>query len=421
MKQEDDGKSLIKMLQILTAAFMLSGSSASGSEKVIKIGTLFPLTTPAGQQCRAAVETAAEIINSKYEGVDLPLADKAGLSDGYRIVLVHADHKENPELGKSEAERLLDKEGVYALIGCYNNEVTQRASFVAERKKKIFLCGSSNAVSLTRRGFRYFFRMAPTNETESAEFVEIINWLNKTENADLQTVGFIYGNNDFGKNAAEEGKNAAEEGEFKVVADIPFNPGSADIGNKVRMLMAKKPDIVFAACPGADYALWVRTMKKMNWLPKAVLNYSSGYQDPLTAKELGADAEGFMGSAAYSPEVAPLMPSVTAFERICKSKTGSGTPFDSDSIQEAVAMFVLAQAIETAGELDTEKVAEALRIHEWESPLSIGGKVAFATGGQNIRAKHVITQIQGGRYKRIYPSDLTDTSVIFPMKAWNKR
>jgi branched-chain amino acid transport system substrate-binding protein len=414
MKQGDDGKSLIKMLQILTAAFMLSGSSASWAEKAIKIGTLFPLTTTAGQQCRAAVETAAEIINSKYEGIDVPLADKAGLLDGYRIVLVHADHKNNPELGKSEAERLFDKEGVYALIGCYNNEVTKRASFVAERKKKIFLCGSSDAVNLTRRGFRYFFRIAATNETESAEFVEMINWLNKTENADLQTVGFIYGNDGFGK-------NAAEEGEFKVVADIPFNPGSADIGNQVRMLMAKKPDIVFAACPGADYALWVRTMKQMNWLPKAVLNYSSGYQDALIAKELGADAEGFMGSAAYSPDVAPLMPSVKAVERIFKSKSDSAVQFDSSSIQEAVALFVLAQAIETAGDLDTEKVAEALRIHEWESPLSIGGKVAFATGGQNIRAKHVITQMQGGKYKRIYPSDLTDTSVIFPMKPWNRR
>ncbi len=421
MKQQYDRKCLMNMLRILTAVFLLSGSAAASAEKVIKIGTLFPLTTPAGQQCRAAVETAAEVINNKYGGIDVPLADKAGLLGGYRIVLVHADHQENPAVGKSEAERLFDKEGVFALIGCYNSEVTHSVSFVTERRKKIFVCGSSDAVSLTRRGFRYFFRMASTNETESAEFIEMTTWLNKTENAGLQTIGLIYGNTASGRNIAEEAKNAAEQGEFKLAADLSFNPGTADMGYEVRMLRAKKPDIVFAACPGGDYATMVRTMKQTNWLPNAVLNYSSGYQDALIAKELGADAEGFMGSAAYSPEIAPLMPSVTAVERILKSKSDSAARFDSSSIQEAVALFVLAQAIETAGELDPDKVAEALRIHEWESPLSIGGKVAFATGGQNIRAKHIITQMQGGRYKRIYPSDIADTSVIFPMKPWNRR
>lgn len=419
MKQQYDGKCLMKMLRILTAVFLLSGGAAARAEKVIKIGTLFPLNTPVGQQCRAAVETAAEVINNKYEGIDVPLAEKAGLLDGYRIVLVHSDHQGKPEIGKSEAERLLDKEGVYALIGCYNSDVTLAASFVTERRKKIFLCGSADSVSLTRRGFRYFFRMTSTDETQAAEFIDITNWLNKTENAGLQTIGLIYGNTAVGRNIAEESKNAAEQGELRVAADICFKPGTSDMSNGIRMLRAKKPDIVFAACPGADYAAMVSTMKQINWFPNAVLNYNSGYQDALIAKELGPDAEDFMGSAEYSPEVAPLMPSVTGVERILKSKSDS--PFDSISIQEAVALFVLAQGIETAGELDPAKVAEALRIHEWESPLSIGGKVAFTAGGQNIRAKHIITQLQDGRYRRVYPSDIADTSVIFPMKPLKKR
>jgi branched-chain amino acid transport system substrate-binding protein len=96
-------------------------------------------------------------------------------------------------------------------------------------------------------------------------------------------------------------------------------------------------------------------------------------------------------------------------------------PFDGDSIQEAVAMLVLAQAIEKTGSLDADKVAATLYANTWDSPLSLGGKVAFTKGGQNIKAHSIVTQLQGGQYKRIYPEDMADTQIVFPMKAWNQR
>jgi branched-chain amino acid transport system substrate-binding protein len=84
-------------------------------------------------------------------------------------------------------------------------------------------------------------------------------------------------------------------------------------------------------------------------------------------------------------------------------------------------MLVLAQAIEKAGTLDVEKVAETLRTTEWESPLSLGGKVAFAPGGQNIMAKSLITQLQGGEYKKVFPENMADTEIVFPMVPWDQR
>ncbi|MCX7965546.1 MAG: hypothetical protein N2596_02835, partial [Syntrophorhabdaceae bacterium] len=88
---------------------------------------------------------------------------------------------------------------------------------------------------------------------------------------------------------------------------------------------------------------------------------------------------------------------------------------------EAVAMFVLAQAIEKAGTLDPEKVAATLHANTWDSPLSLGGKVAFAKGGQNIKAQSIVTQLQNGEYRRIYPEEMADTEIVFPMKPWDKR
>jgi len=47
--------------------------------------------------------------------------------------------------------------------------------------------------------------------------------------------------------------------------------------------------------------------------------------------------------------------------------------------------------------------------------------VGFAPGGQNIKAESIVTQLQGGEYKRIFPEGLADTKMIFPMKPWNQR
>ncbi len=417
----------IWLLVAVAVTLMLGVAPAPtlAQEKVIKIGTIFPLTGPvalAGQRCKAAVETAVEILNNKNPKIKVPLADKKGWLEGYKFVLVHTDSQGKPDVGKAEAERLINQEGVWAIIGAYNSSVSMPASMVAERAKKIFMCGASSSAALTqRKEMKYFFRTASTDEVESHEFIEVLQWLNKTQkNANIKTLGIIYENSVFGKNASEQAKKAAAAGGFQIVADVPFTPGATNLDSEVQTVKSKNPDALFGAVLGADYALMVKTMKKMNWVPKVSLNYCSGYQDPVISKQLGADADFFMGSTGYSPEFASMMPAVAEVEKIFKTKTG-GVPYDSDSIQETIAMLVLAQAIEKAKSLDSTKVAETLYANTWPSPLSLSGKVAFVPGGQNKLALSIVTQLQDGKYKKVFPTEKADTKPVFPMKPWDKR
>ncbi|MEE4608277.1 MAG: ABC transporter substrate-binding protein [Desulfobacteraceae bacterium] len=416
-------RKLLAVFGLCVFALSLFAGGAMAADKVLKIGVLFPLTGPvatAGQRCVAAVETAAEVINNAHPEFNVPLAAQEGILGGTKIQLVVADHQGKPDVGKSEAERLFNQEGVWAMIGCYNSAVTKPASAVAERMKHIFLSGCSSSAALTERDYKYFFRCAPTDKTESHEFVEYIQWLNQNQNAGIKTVGLIYENTEFGKHAADEGKAAAKEAGFDVLADVAFNPGATNLNSEVQTLKAKNPDAVFGACLGGDYTLWVRTMKQMNWLPKVVLNYCTGYQDPKIAQQLGPDGDFFMGGTGYSPEIgAKYMPDVAAVETIYTAKVG--VPFDSDSIQEAVALLVLAQAIEKAGSLDVEKVAEVLRTETFDSPLSLGGKVAFGPGGQNMKATSIVTQLHGGKYMPVFPQSYAEQAATVPMTPWDKR
>lgn len=410
---------------LLVTIFVFAGMGAAfAADDVIKIGTLFPLTGPcalAGERCKASVETAVEVINNAHAEIKVPGAANKGVLGGKKFVLVHADHQGKPDVAKAEAERLFDQEGVYAIVGSYNSSCTKPASFVAERKNKLFMCGCSSSAALTTRDFNRFFRLAPTDETESIEFVEFIKYLNEKKKTSIKTIGLIYENTEFGKHAADEGKKAANEAGFKVVADVAFNPGATNLNSEVQTLKAANPDAVFGACLGGDYTLWVRTMKQMNWLPAVALNYCTGYQDPIITKQLGPDGDLFMGGTGYSPEFAELMPAVAAVEKIYMTKTDPSVPFDSDSIQEGIAVLILAQAMELAGTTDYDAVLKVLHDTEFDSPMSLGGKVKFAPGGQNLKAMSILTQLQGGSYKRIYPLDLADTQPIVPMTPWAGR
>jgi branched-chain amino acid transport system substrate-binding protein len=406
----------------LFAAILMCGTSFA-ADKVIKIGTIFPLTGPAavsGQNCLAAVQTAADIINGKYDWADFPLAGKEGLLDGYKIEIVAADHQGKPDVAKSEAERLYNQEGVFAVIGSYNSSSSKPASAVAERLKKIFLCGASSSAELTERGFNYFFRTAATDGIESEEFADYIDYLNKNKDAGIKTIGFLYENSEFGKHAAEEGKKAAAEIGIEVVSDVPFTVGATNMNSEIQTLKAAAPDAVFGAALGSDYTLMVRTMKQSNWAPKIFINYCTGYQSPAINQELGSDGNFYMGGMGYSPEIAEVyMRSALPAQEIYRGKTGF--PLDSDSIQEAVCLHVLAQAIEKAGAVDTEKVAQVLRSETFPSPLSLSGEVAFSPGGQNNKAFTVITQLVDGQYKTVFPENYADSELVYPFPAWDKR
>jgi len=404
---------------VLLSVAMGGALAATGSaqEKVIKVGTLFPLTGPvalAGERCKAAVETMAEVI------INLPLPKQPGILDGYKIVLVNADTQGKPDVAKSEAERLFNQEGCYAIIGCYNSSCTKPASAVAERENKIFLAGCASSSALTERGLKNFFRFCPTDRTESQQYAEYFKALNQDFPGAIKTVGVIYENSEFGVHAANEASQACKAAGMTVVADVPFNSGATNLNSEVQTIKAKNPDAVIAACLGGDYTLWVRTMKMMGLAPKAVMNFCSGYQDPIIAKQLAADGNFFLGSSGYSPEIAAkYMKDVAPVEALYRKKTG--VEFDSDSIQEAVALYVLAMAIDKSKTLDVNKVVTTIRNTVWDSPLSLGGKIAFDANGQNTRATEIITQLKNLNYVSLYPKSYAEAKVTFPFPGWDKR
>jgi len=178
---------------------LLATGVAAAAEK-IKVGAIYPLTGPiasTGLRCKYAVEVALKIVNEAHpELAGIPLAESEGLPNlgGAKIEVVFADSQAKPDVGKAEAERLITQEKVIALLGAYQSAVTKPASFVAERYGIPYVCGASSSAALTERGLKYFFRIAPTDATDSVGFLKFLKWLSSKTGKPIKRIGIVYEN-----------------------------------------------------------------------------------------------------------------------------------------------------------------------------------------------------------------------------------
>jgi len=400
------------------------------SEKVevVKVGAIFPLTGPAastGVKLKYAIETAEEIINGEHPEIDVPLAKSAGLPNlgGAKIEFIFADHQANPEVARSEAERLIQNEKVVGLIGCYHSSATKPASQVAESFRIPFVAGSSSSAALTERGLKWFTRIAPNDDMETEFFFEYLKYLNEKYNADIKTIGVVYIDNEYGVHAAEMVrkwlKEKYEAEGFELVVDVKYPTNVSNVDTEVQKVKAKNPDAIFHASYIGDITQFVKKYKESNVVPKAVLNYCGGFQDPQFVVNLGKDADYFSGSNACTSALFDKMEALNKINEIYKAK--SGVDFDGPSLEDFASAMVIADAINEAGSTDPQKIMNVIKTKEFYAPYFVSGKIQFAENGQNKYSASVMVQLQNGVYEAVWPEEFQTAEPKPAFPAWSER
>ena len=117
------------------------------------IGAIYPLTGNAAQvglDAKAAIETMLDVMNGQHEKVPMLMGGGGGLDKlgGAKIRVVFADHQNDPQKARAEAERLITQEKVVALIGSYTSATAATISQVADRYEVPYLSLDNSSPSL---------------------------------------------------------------------------------------------------------------------------------------------------------------------------------------------------------------------------------------------------------------------------------
>jgi len=424
---------IIKSSIILCLVYILvmGGSiyAIAQAPKVIKVGAIYPLTgdlAPTGKLCKEGVNLAVDIINNKYD-LPLPLAKVEGIPSlkGAKIEIVYGDSQGSPRTGMAEAERIISSQHVVAMIGGYQSAVVKTASYAAERLGVPYVLSDATSPLLTRRGFKWFFRVNPDDTISARNFFECVRDVEEKTGTKLKRIAILYENTEWGAKVAEQLRKYAKEfGEkygYKIVVDIPYFHGATDVTSEVLKLKAAKPDVLMHAPYVSDAILFTKTFKSLNFNVKLWLGMS-GYLDSTFRDTMKEDSNYVVIRSTFNPDLARFKPMIKKVNELYREKYG--TDMSGIAARSFNAPFVLANAINKAASTEPEAIRDALLtthltgeqiISPWEG-VEFDPKLH-----QNIHARYILVQIQNEEYYTVWPWKYASKEMIFPVPKWEGR
>jgi len=392
----------------------------------VKIGVIYPMTGPiavVGGHAKDAVDLAVEIVNGEFPDLGFDLAPTAGLPNlgGAKIKVIPGNSQGQPEVGRSEAERLIKSDKVSALFGCYQSSVTKTASQVAEINKTPHVTGISSSPDLTERGFKYFFRTTLTDAVYIDSMMAFFEDLNEKKGANIKNLGVLYENTEFGVIAFRTIKEAAKRHGFDIVSNIKFPYGSVELDSEVSILKESNPDFVLTVMLLSDSILYIKTAQNLDYNAPGIMFSGGAPTEPEFVETLQEDANYVLARDVFSLGMVDKIPLLGKVNKMYKDRTGFD--FDNNNIRAFLGMMVLADAINRAGSADREAIRQALietNVPPEQLILPWNG-VKFNEKGQNIYGKAIMRQIIDGELKTVWPFEIAEEEVVFPMPKWEER
>ena len=292
---------------------------------------------------------------------------------------------------------------------------------VAERMNIPFLCPESTSPKLTRRGFKWFFRTSPHDETFSEALLKCLGDLEKKRNIKFKTFAVIYEDSLFGKDSSTIIKRLAEKAGYQIVADIPYRRNATSLISEVQKLKAANPDVLFPSSYTSDAILLVKASKDLDYNPAVIMAQNVGFTDPAFIEAMEKNVDGIFSRTEFALDLAKSKPMLTEINDLFKKR--SNRDFSGNSAREFMGFFVLCDAINRAGSTKPEAIREALiKTHiPGEQLITPWRGVRFDETGQNIEGDAIVIQYQDAKPRVVWPFNLASKELIYPIPKWSER
>ncbi|MBA7496457.1 hypothetical protein ES702_07065 [subsurface metagenome] len=410
--------------------YVAQEAAAQQTPEEVKIGVIYPITGPlssTGALYVQAYTLYTDLINSSYD-IDSPgdIFRSEGLPNlgGAKIELIVADSEGKPDIGRSEAERLITVKKVDVLMGAFQSAVTTTTSHAAERSGIPYVNPASSSPTLTQRGFKWFFRTGPDEWAYVGTIMHFLKYLNDTkEDIDIKTIATVCEDTLWGQDSAMVVREMAPELGFEVILDIAYPHEATDVDAEVLRVKRANPDVIIMASYIADAILFQKTYKKYG-VNIPIMANGTGHQKPAFALNLGADVNYVMSRQTWADSIIERNPIAKKINDLLVERYGEKAQLTDTSARTYVGFMTLMDAINRAGSTEPEAIRRALLKTDIPGRLLAlpwdGVKFDPETH-QNIYGRAMMIQYQDQVQKVIWPWELTETEVIWHLPPWSER
>lgn len=428
-----------KLLLIIVSLLIIIIPLISFAQKEVKIGVILPLSgplAPIGKSLKEGAELAASIVNEKHPELNISIARWEGIPNlgGAKLKLIFADSRGDPGWGAEQAKRLIEDEKVIGLMGAYLSAVTKTASVEAERAGIPFINPDSTSPDLTKRGFKWFWRITPHETWFTKDLFDFLDGLvagkapgiKAIPKSELEPLAVAAENTEWGAASLREIEKFAKERGWRIAEAFKYPHKAADLTSESRRLVASKAPTFLFAPYVADAILFIKTLKELKASPKLIWGQDAGFIEADFYKTLGADVNGILTRDLFSPELAKAKPVAGQLNEMYKKMTGYD--FSGSSARDFVGVQVWAHVLNNARSTNPDAIRKDLNeLHMPAEELIMPWKgVKFGSPfpgdtQQNELGSGVINQYQGypgGKLHIIFPFEASTSKLIYPFPGW---
>jgi branched-chain amino acid transport system substrate-binding protein len=383
----------LRVVPLLLAVLWCAGPARAAEPILVgEIGSRTGLLAAQGLAVAHGIQVAVEGANAR------------GGIGGRPVRLLERDDEGKPERAIAAAEELTARHRVTALIGGYVDSLVGPVSEVAERTRTPYLATASLDERLTQRGYRYFFRLSSLRP-----YVEATVGLLRDAVRPAR-VAILYSSTPGASQLAARQREALVALGIQVPVFEPFAPGLADFTPLLGRARDRDVEVLVSDAFFADHLLVVRQLAQHGWRVRGFLG-TFGLEFPAVIRELGAAAEGLLGTTGWQPGVfvAAAEAESRAFVDAYRARFGQEPP--PLAMHGYAAARALLAALAAANGEGGDALRDALARVDVETPL---GRVKFAPDGDPLFYRRVIVQIQGGRHVVVYPPGAATARLVHP-------
>jgi branched-chain amino acid transport system substrate-binding protein len=292
-------------------------------------------------------------------------------------------------------------------MGPYSSPITNAASTVSEKYKKVMMASLAATTSIWERGYKYLFMAVSPAEVYLEGLVEL------AVERGLKTIAVINEDTLFSKAAAKGTIELAKQKGMQVVFHEAYPKGTIDFTAILIKIKVLNPDVLAAGSYFDDAVATTRQMKELDVNPR-MYGVTVGGDLPEFYQLLGKTAEFVYGSSQWEKHLP--FPGIKDFVTNYEKMWNREPVYHSAAAYGACQIF--GDAIERANSLESDKIREQLLKLKTTTAF---GEYAVDERGFQIAHKMVVHQWQNGKKVTVWPANVSDGKPAYPTPPWNSR
>jgi branched-chain amino acid transport system substrate-binding protein len=346
--------------------------------------------------------------------------DAGGIKIGnkcYHLKVKYYDDESTPARAAQLVERLIDQDKVKFVLGPYGSPLTKAILPVIEKYKVPLVQGEAASRSLFTQGYKYHFGIVATSEKYMTPVINMAADLatKAGKNPSSLKVAMIYQDDAFSLDVRQGVVDAMKPYNMHATIDDRMPKDLNDITSFLTKVKALKPDVLIVSGHEKGAVTAARQMGEMQiQVPIVGITHCESAK---VVTDFPKASEGFVCPTQWDETMKAgdkLFGTAGEYDKAMKAAHPEYKTVPYQTAQATAAIYVWKDALQRAQSLDTEKVRDALTKTDMKT---FYGGIKFAADGSNPGKEIILRQIQGGKYKVVFPLDVAAAQLNYPREA----